>query len=442
MSATAAIEKLLAIHPKGFDLSLGRITKLLGKLGDPHRFIPPAFHIAGTNGKGSTTAFLRAIIEADGKTAHVHTSPHLVNWHERYRLGRSGGGKLVSDKKLEAAIIKVTNVNAGEAVTVFEIMSAVAFLLFSECKADFSIIEVGLGGRFDATNVIEHPLASIITPVALDHQSFLGDSLQEIAFEKAGIIKLGIPVIIGQQHDNVRNALEKIAAERGCKSYVFRQDFDGYEQRGRFIYQDEFGLLDMPLPTLKGTHQLSNAATAIAATRIAGHIFSNPTYETAMNRVEWPGRFERLKSGKLVREFAKSIRHNLDIWVDGGHNPDAGKMLAFELSKMKKHDGLPIVMICGMLTSKDPSGYFDQFTGRIEKLVTVPVSQSEAAFSPDELAKIAAGSKLDAQPAANIEAALEMVANEFAPKAAVRVIICGSLYLIGEVLGKNGTPPK
>ena len=448
MSAEAAIEKLLAIHPKGFDLSLGRISKLLDKLGNPHRSIPPVFHIAGTNGKGSTAAFLRAIIEAGGKTTHVHTSPHLVNWHERYRLGHRSGGKLVSDKKLEAAITKAVNANAGKPVTVFEIMSAVAFLLFSENKADFSIIEVGLGGRFDATNVIEHPLVSIITPIGLDHQSFLGETLEKITFEKAGIIKSGTAVIIGPQADNVRQVLERIAVERGCKSYIFRQDYDGYEQRGRFVYQDEFGLLDLPLPNLRGAHQLSNAATAIAATRVVGQGFANEVYETAMSRVDWPGRLERLKPGKLLRQFAKSARDNLDIWVDGGHNPQAGEMLSYELSKMQEQDCMPLVMICGMLTTKDPSGFFDHFTGKVDRLITVPVTQSDSAFSPEELAKFATQSKLNSQSAAGIESALGIVANEFTQKAAgapgapVRVIICGSLYLVGEVLGKNGTPPK
>lgn len=443
MSADSQIQKLLQNHPKGFDLSLGRISGLLETLGNPHLTIPPAFHIAGTNGKGSTTAFLRAIIEAADKTTHVHTSPHLVNWVERYRLGNVGGGKFVSDRQLEKAIIAASNandINGGNAITVFEIMSAVAFMLFSQNNADYSIIEVGLGGRFDATNVIEAPLISIITPIALDHQSYLGDTIEKIAFEKAGIIKKSTPVIIGPQQDAPREVIEEVALKHGCKTYIARQDFDGFEQRGRFIYQDEWGLLDLPIPSLKGTHQIDNATTAIAASRVARFGMENKQYESAMKRAYWPGRFEPLIKGKLVEKLPVEKRENFDIWIDGGHNPAAGAALIRELEKLQQKDNLPILMICGMLTTKDPSGFFDHFSGKVEHVYTVPIIDSEAGFPQTELAKICQSSKLNAIPQNSVEDALLTISKTHT--GAARVIICGSLYLVGEVLKINGTPPR
>lgn len=446
MSADSQIQKLLQNHPKGFDLSLGRISDLLKNLGNPHLFIPPAFHIAGTNGKGSTSAFLRAIIEASGKTTHVHTSPHLVDWVERYRLGKKdqagkvGGGKFVSDRALEKAIIEASNANGGRAITVFEIMSAVAFILFSQNKADYSIIEVGLGGRFDATNVIEAPLISIITPIALDHQSYLGDTIEKIAFEKSGIIKKSVPVVIGPQQDAAREVIEAVAQKNGCKTYIARQDFDGFEQRGRFVYQDEWGLLDLPLPNLKGAHQIDNATTAIAASRILKLGLENKQYEEAMRKAYWPGRFERLQAGKLVEVLPIARQNDFDIWIDGGHNPAAGAALIRELEKLKQKDNFPIFMICGMLNTKDPSGFFDHFIGKVAQVFTVPIIDSEAGFAPEELSKICEISGLSSIPAKSVEEALEKISGVHA--GAARIIICGSLYLVGDVLKNNGSPPS
>lgn len=442
MSAEAEILKLLEIHPKGFDLSLGRVSALLEKLGNPHLKIPPVFHIAGTNGKGSTTAFLRAIIEASDRTTHVHTSPHLVDWAERYRLGKSGGGKFVTDKKLEKAVVEAATANAGTPITVFEIMSAVAFLLFSENQADYSILEVGLGGRFDATNVIAPPMVSIITPIGLDHQSYLGDTIEKIAFEKAGIIKKNTPVIVGPQQDSARDIIEKVAQENQSKIWFARQDFDGYVQRGRFIYQDEYGLLDMPLPKLKGEHQITNAANAIAATRITKLGLSNSTFETAMENVSWVGRFERLPKGKLSKLLTKDQVENFDIWIDGGHNPQAGAMLGHELKAMKLADGLPLILICGMLTTKDPSGFFGHFKNLADQVITIPITQSESAFTPNELKAFSEKSGLKTISTNSIEEALLLVSKNYAGDLAARIMICGSLYLVGEVLDKNGTHPK
>lgn len=438
MSAEAAVNRLLAIHPKGFDLSLERVLSLLEKLENPHRTIPPAFHVAGTNGKGSTTAFLRAILEAADKTVHVHTSPHLVNWHERYRLGAKGGGKFVSDEVLEDAIVRAEKANGGTPITVFEIMSAVGFMLFSEHQADYCVIEVGLGGRFDATNVLQNPVACLITPVDLDHEAYLGNTLEKIAFEKAGIIKTEAPVFVGMQEDEALKVIEKKAANCHSLTKIARQDFDFYKQAGRFIFQDETGLLDLPLPRLLGDHQLANAALAIAAVRSVLPDLPDRVYENAMETVVWPGRFERLPKGKLQQYL--SADKNAHIWIDGGHNPHAGEAISNELRKPEYGNQGPLTMIVGMLTTKEPEGFFKNFLSLAEKVITIPVSQSDAGFDPKILANSAQKVGLNTQTANSIEEALAMIAVGESG-ALQRILICGSLYLVGEVLQKNETPP-
>jgi dihydrofolate synthase/folylpolyglutamate synthase len=438
MSAEAAVNRLLAIHPKGFDLSLDRVLGLLDKLGNPHLKIPPVFHVAGTNGKGSTTAFLRAILEAANKTVHVHTSPHLVNWHERYRLGDSAGGKFVSDHVLEQAIIRAETANGGKPITVFEIMSAVGFLLFSEYPADYCVIEVGLGGRFDATNVLQNPAACLITPVGLDHEAYLGNTLSKIAFEKAGIIKPSAPVFVGLQDDEALTVIEQKAANCRSAIKVARQDFDFYKQAGRFVFQDDMGLLDLPMPRLLGDHQLANAALAIAACRAVLPNLLESVYEIAMETVSWPGRFERLSEGKLQQYLPP--KNNIRVWIDGGHNPHAGKAISDELRKPEYDDQGPLTMIVGMLTTKEPDGFFKNFSGLAERVIAIPVSQSEAGFDPAVLASAAEKAGLVANTASSIEKALGMI-NSNDNSVSQRVLICGSLYLVGEVLQKNETPP-
>ena len=436
MNVEELIDSLLAIHPKGFDLSLGRVTRLLALLGNPQKKTPPVIHVAGTNGKGSTIAFCRAILEASGHKVHVHTSPHLVNWHERYRLGRDGGGQLASDAVLADAIFRVADANAGQPITVFEILSAVMFVLFSEHPADFCLVEVGLGGRFDATNVLENPAVCAITPIALDHQAFLGDSIAKIAFEKAGIIKPGTKVVIGPQEEVAREVIEAKAEE--CKAQVFiaGQDFDYYEQGGRFIYQDGEGLLDLPMPGLVGDHQLGNAATAIATIRAIGVNVSNEQFETAMKQVSWPGRMDQLKTGAIVDRLGK----NWEIWIDGGHNPAAAQAIARELIRQNKQNDLPTIMICGMLNSKEPKGYFEAFDGLIDDIITVPIQSSPASIDPIELAEIASKTGLNSTATDSLLKALEtLVITE--EKSRQRILFAGSLFLVGDVLIENKTPP-
>ena len=435
------IEKLLTLHPKGFDLSLDRITRLLAALGNPHLRLPPVIHVAGTNGKGSVTAFSRAILEAAGLSVHVHTSPHLVNWHERYRLGVKGGrSELVADPVLADAVRRVAEANAGEKITVFEILTAVTFLLFSEHPADAAIIEVGLGGRFDATNVIPRPAVSVIMPISLDHQAYLGDRVELIAAEKAGIMKRGMAVVIGHQEEEAaRTVLIETAERLGCPYTVYGQDFLSYEEFGRLVYQDEFGLYDLPLPRLPGRHQYANAAAAIRAVKAAGFAIGEAHIEKGLTSVEWPGRLQRLTEGTLARLAPPGA----EIWVDGGHNPGAGQVIAETMATLEERDPRPLFLVTGMINTKDPTGYFDAFRGIAERVFTVPIRGSDAGIDPVVLAGDAIDAGLDAEPLSTVADALDAIAaitdsDDRAP----RILVGGSLYLVGDVLADNGTPPK
>lgn len=437
--AEREIDRLMALHPKGFDLSLDRITRLLDRLGNPHLKLPPVIHIAGTNGKGSAAAFSRALLEAEGLGVHVHTSPHLVNWHERYRLAAPGGGCLVGDAVLADAIARTAAANQGEQITVFEILTAVAFLLFSEHPADAVVLEVGLGGRFDATNVIQKSAVSLIMPVSLDHEAYLGDRVELIAAEKAGIVKRGCPVIVGAQESPT--ALEVItdAAERlGSPATVYGQDFVAYQENGRMIYQDGDGLMDLPPPRLPGRHQFANAAAAIAAVKAAGFDVSQKSAEKAMTSVAWPGRMQRLPQGRLTALAPEGA----EIWLDGGHNPGAGIVIAEALTEQEERLARPLFLISGMINTKDQSGYFKAFKGIARHVLTVPVSASDAGVPNDELALRAGEAGLSAEPVASVANALMLLRDTWdSRETPPRILIGGSLYLAGAVLAENGTPP-
>lgn len=438
--AELVIEKLMQLHPKGFDLSLERITALLEKLGNPHRRLPPVIHVAGTNGKGSVTAFSRALLEAAGLSVHVHTSPHLVRWHERYRLGVPGGrGRFVEDAVFADALRRVADANGGQKITVFEILTAVTFLLFSEHPADVAIIEVGLGGRFDATNVINSPAVSVIMPISLDHQPYLGDRVELIAAEKAGIMKKGFPVVIGhQQFDAALEVLVGTAERLSCPTTVFGQDYGAHEEFGRMIYQDEFGLSDLPMPRLPGRHQLANAAAAIRAVKAAGFEVSERMMEKAMQSVEWPGRLQRLMDGKLFQLAPKGA----ELWVDGGHNPGAGEVIAEAMAGFEEKQPRPLFIIAGMINTKDPVGYFKAFADIAEYVFTVPIGGTDAAIDPVVLAHAAFDAGLTAEPSSSIEEALQEIHGRLMLDApAPRILIGGSLYLAGNALSANGTLP-
>ena len=441
LTAAHRIEHLLEKHPKGFDLSLERISRLLEALGNPQDKLPPIIHIAGTNGKGSATAFARALLEAEGLAVHVHTSPHLVNWHERYRLGRKGeAGQLVDDATLSDAVARVTEANGEHMITVFELLTAVTFVLFAEHPADAVILEVGLGGRFDATNVITKPAVSLIMPVSLDHQSYLGDKVEIIAAEKAGIIKRGCPVVIGfQSSDDARQVMIDIADRLRCPLSVFGQDFLAYQEHGRMVYQDESGLIDLPLPRLPGRHQIANAAAAIKAVREAGFALSDQAVEKAMTSVTWPARMQRLTQGDLMR-FAPE---KAEVWLDGGHNPGAGVVIAEALAELEERDPRPLYLITGMINTKDPVGYFEAFTGMARQVYTVAISSSDSGIDHETLADAARRAGLEALPVASVAEGLKAIKEQVKDEViAPRILIGGSLYLAGDVLAANNTPPQ
>ncbi|AZO35356.1 MAG: bifunctional folylpolyglutamate synthase/dihydrofolate synthase [Mesorhizobium sp.] len=437
LSAEREIEHLMTLHPKGFDLSLDRVTRLLERLGNPQDRLPPVIHIAGTNGKGSCAAFSRALLEAAGHLVHVHTSPHLVNWHERYRLAAEGGGKLVEDDVFAEAIARVAEANGGQKITVFEILTAVTFVLFSEHPAEAAIIEVGLGGRFDATNVIKRPAVSVIMPISMDHEAYLGDRVELIAAEKAGIMKRGCPVVIGaQESETALQVLIETAERLDCPTFVYGQDFLAFEENGRMVYQDEDGLMDLPLPRLPGRHQYANAAAAIAAVKAAGFEIGHRAAERAMTHVAWPARMQKLTQGKLVDLAPKGA----EIWLDGGHNPGAGIVIAEALAEQEEKNPRPLVLISGMINTKDQTGYFSAFKGLARHVYTVPVSNSDAGVPNDELALRAEEAGLSAEPVSSVASALMLLRDSW-DGPAPRILIGGSLYFAGAVLAENGTPP-
>jgi dihydrofolate synthase/folylpolyglutamate synthase len=432
------LERLTALHPKRIDLSLGRVERLLAALGSPEKKLPPVIHVAGTNGKGSTVTFLRTIMEAAGLRVHTYTSPHLVRFNERFRLGEEGEGKLASDEALAAAMEDCERANAGAPITVFEITTAAGMLLFSRNPADVLVLEVGLGGRLDATNVIDAPLASVITRVSIDHIDFLGNSLAGIAAEKAGIIKRNTPVIVAAQQRDALAAIERQAARMSAPMRIAGEDFTATEERGRLVYQDDNGLLDLPPPRLYGRHQYENAGLAIATLRVQDRFrIPHAAYETGIARAEWPARMNRLTHGALV-DLAPA---GSEVWLDGGHNPDGGRAIAATFADLEERVSRPLVMICGMLTSKDCEGFLRNFTGLARRMIAIPVPGVEKSMSTEALADCARGIGLSATSRDNIAEAFDAVRKlDLDPPP--RVLITGSLYLAGEVLKQNGTLPQ
>src|SRR5205823_5562859 len=381
----AIVARLLSLHPKRIDLSLDRVLRLLERLGHPQRRLPPVVHVGGTNGKGSTIAFLRAMLEAAGCTVHVYTSPNLVRVNERFRIGRPGGGVLISDAELAAALGECERANSGSPITVFEITTAAGLLLFSRHPADMLLLEVGLGGRLDATNVVERPAATVITSVSLDHVEYLGDSIVKIAAEKAGILKPGVPAVIAPQLDEARGVIERQAARLGAPLAVAGEHWLVSQEHGRLVYQDENGLLDLPRPRLFGRHQLDNAGTAIAALRSLGDRgVGGAALETGLLKVDWPARLQRLTAGRLP-ELAP---RNAELWLDGAHNPEGGRAIASAIADMEERVPRPLVLIVGMLATKDLEGFLRNFTGLARRLVAVPIHQ-EKTLPPDAIADAA-----------------------------------------------------
>lgn len=430
------LDRLLSLHPNEIDLTLDRMERLLGALGNPERSLPPAIHVAGTNGKGSVTATMRSILEAGGKRCHVYTSPHLVSFNERIRLGTDG--KLVSDEKLADALLRCEKANGGQEITFFEATTAAAFLLFSENPADVLLLEVGLGGRLDATNVIETPAACVITPVSMDHEAYLGSTLAEIAVEKAGIMKAACPTVVGPQQDEALPVMEMAAARLKIPLKIFAQDYAAYSDQGRLAYQDEDGLHDLPLPNLPGSHQTSNAAMAIAAVKAAGLWPGEDVVSRGLRSIVWPGRLQPLSSGPLL----DLLPHGSEVWLDGGHNPDAAVSIAAFMGEREEQSPRPLYLVSGMLNTKDPIGYFRAFDGLARHVGTVPISTAPNGVTPLALADFARTAGLEATPFDTISEALkDIVSCAEKDGESPRVLICGSLYLAGEILKMNGMTP-
>lgn len=431
------IARLSALHPVKIDLSLDRMHRVLERLGHPERKLPPVIHVAGTNGKGSTIAYLRAMLEAADLRVHTFTSPYLVRINECFRLGRAGGGVLVSDAELKAALERVETANAGALLTVFEGKTAAAFCLFADNPADVLLLEVGLGGRLDSTNVIEKPLASVITPVSMDHTEFLGSTLASIAGEKAGIIKRGAPVVCAEQADEAMDVIEAQAQRVRAPLFAAGQQWHVGVERGRLVYQDDRGLMDLAAPRLFGRHQFDNAGLAIATLRATDAFkVSNAAFEAGILGAEWPARMQRLSSGRLI-EMAPA---GAEIWLDGGHNAEGGRVAAAALGDLEERVPRQLVIIAGMMGTKDAGAFLANFAGQTRHIIAVPVPDADNAMPPDRLADAARQLGMRVELADGVEAALRSLA-KLAYETPPRILITGSLYLAGPVLALNGTPP-
>ncbi len=429
----ALVARMALTVPAGWVFGLERMTRLLARLGDPHRALPPTIHVAGTNGKGSTTATLRALLEAAGRTVHVFTSPHLVRFNERIRVA----GRLADDAMLIDAIGRAETANAGEPITFFELTTAAAFLLFAEHPADACLLEVGLGGRLDATNVIPAPRVSVVTSISLDHEKFLGSTLAAIAAEKAGIVKPDRPVVAAPQADEVADVLERAAARARAPLFLGGRDWTTTLEDGRLVHRSERGLLDLAPPRLLGPHQIVNTGTALAALEAAGWEFPEETLARGLAAVDWPARMQRLASGPLVAHAPAGT----ELWLDGGHNPGAGAVIAATLADLDRRAPRPLHLVLGMLETKDPLGFLAPFAGSIATLSTVPVAgDGHPGRDPEALAQMVAdGLRLPAKAHATVAAALEAIPKTGEPPP--RILICGSLHLAGEVLRENGPWP-
>ena len=419
-TSDAILARMMALHPKIIDLTLDRVWRLLEALDNPQEALPPVIHVAGTNGKGSTQSMIRAGLEAMGKEVHAYTSPHLARFHERIRLA----GELITEDYLTEVLDECYAKNGGTDITYFEITTCAALLAFAHTKADYTLLEVGLGGRLDATNVIT-PALSVITPVSIDHEQFLGNTLTKIASEKAGIIKRGVPVVVGPQQDEALDVIEAKAQSLGAPVLAYGQHWHVFKERDRLVYQDENGLLDLSLPALLGDHQIQNAGAALAVLRHLGA--DEAACEAAMTNAEWPARMQRLKTGPLVDSAPEA-----ELWLDGGHNAAAGEALGKLLSTFPQR---PTHLICGMLNTKDVSGYLRPLAAQAESLIAVSIPGEANTLSAKDTASAATHVGLAAREAESVQAALASILKA---EPTARVLICGSLYLAGNILQENG----
>nr|WP_309503031.1 folylpolyglutamate synthase/dihydrofolate synthase family protein [uncultured Roseovarius sp.] len=424
MSASGSdviLQRMMALHPKIIDLTLDRVWRLLAALGNPQDALPPVIHIAGTNGKGSTQAMLRAGLEGTGASVHAYTSPHLARFHERIRIA----GHLISEDALTDVLDECYRANGTDSITYFEITTCAALLAMSRTPADYTLLEVGLGGRLDATNVIAQPALTIITPVSIDHEQYLGNTLAAIAGEKAGIIKRGVPCVVGPQPDEALEVIEATAARLGAPLLAHGQHWHAYAENGRLVFQDEDGLLDLPLPNLPGDHQIENAGATLAALRHMNK--GDAAYIASVTEAHWPARMQHLRHGTLAEAAPDA-----ELWLDGGHNAAAGIALGRHLASLPKR---PTHLICGMLNTKDVGGYLRPLAAQAASLTAVAIPGEANTLPAEATAEAARQAGMPTSTAASLREALAaIVASE--PRA--RILICGSLYLAGHVLRENG----
>jgi dihydrofolate synthase/folylpolyglutamate synthase len=425
------LERVMRLHPKLIDLGLERTERLLAALGSPEKKLPPVVHVAGTNGKGSLVAYLRAMAEAAGYRVHVYTSPHLVRFNERIRVA----GKLIQDAELDAILTECEAINDGKPITFFEITTVAAFLAFARTPADLAVIEVGMGGRLDTTNVVT-PALSAITPIGYDHTGFLGDKLEGIAGEKAGILKRAVPGVIGRQRDISAQVIQAEAAKLAAPLFRMGREWQVTSTERGFRYDSDLLGLDLPAPALAGAHQIDNAATAVACIerlRAARFEIGDQAIVKGLATVDWPARLQKLSRGPLV----EALPPGSELWLDGGHNEDCGLALARMAADWAREPApLPLYLVFGMLTTKDASGFLRPLARHARGARAVPFPEGHSAYTPEEASARAADVGLDCVPANDIGAALEdLLATQPAP---MRILICGSLYLAGAVLARNG----
>ena len=417
----AILARLMSLHPKVIDLSLDRMHRILAALGNPERRIPPVIHIAGTNGKGSTQAMIRAGLESAGKLVHAYTSPHLAQFRERIRLA----GTLIEDDALADLLAQVEAANDGQPITFFEITTAAAFLAFARTPADYTLLEVGLGGRLDATNVIDAPHLTVITPVSIDHTQSLGETLPLIAAEKAGIIKPRVPVIVGPQDDDALRVIEARAMGLSAPIVAHGQHWMIQPERDGMVFQDDHGLWDLPRPNLIGPHQIQNAGTALAALRVLGA--TDAQARAAVTQAEWPARMQRLRHGPLV-----DLAAGAELWLDGGHNPAGGQALAATLATMPAR---PTHLVCGMLNTKDVAGYLRPLADHAASLTAIDIPGEPNTLPATDTAAAARQVGMTAHVARD---AAQAVGDLVTHSPGARILICGSLYLAGRILRENG----
>ncbi|MCP5367457.1 MAG: bifunctional folylpolyglutamate synthase/dihydrofolate synthase [Hyphomicrobiales bacterium] len=420
------LARLTRLHPKIIDLSLDRVHRLLARVGNPHDNLPPVVHVAGTNGKGSVIAFMRAALEAAGYRVHVFTSPHLVRFNERIRLA----GDLIAEDALLAVLEECEAANGDEPITFFEITTVAAFLAFTRTPADVLLLETGLGGRLDATNVVDRPALTAITSISLDHEQYLGSDLAGIAREKAGIMRAGVPCLAASQERKVDRALKAAADKAGAPLVREGADWHVQVHGDHLSFRAGGATRDLPLPRLVGKHQARNAGLAVACLdRLTGFTVPDGALGLGLRTADWPARLQRLDAGAL----AARLPAGWQLWLDGGHNGAAAKVIA---NQARHWRDMPLHMVFGLLNTKDPAAFLKPLAGRVGALRTVTIPGEPAARPAEDLARVAAGLLFDAAPAAGVEAALDQIAA--AAPGPARVLICGSLYLAGSVLALNG----